>query len=164
MSPTAKLAAGAAVLATLAIPSPSWAGPRRAPPPPPPGGYYGVGEVPEIPPRDGERALLTGSILLPLGALRLATGFLQVELASPERCTYTASSCAGLTTYGYIGMSSGALMLVTGATFLGIGLVRRGRYRRWKAERNLAWRHDFRWQLSPMVSRRGASVGLNMRF
>ena len=128
------------------------------PPPPPPGGYYGVGQVPETPPPDGERAIITGSVLFPLGVIRTALGFMQVELAKPERCQYTPESCRGLTTYGWIGVSYGGISAVTGLAFLGIGLSRRNRLRRWRAARNLAWGVD------PQLARDRAAVQLWLRF
>jgi hypothetical protein len=134
-------------------------GPRSVdPPPPPPGGYYAVGEVPETAPPDGEKAIITGSILFPLGTIRLALGFMQVELAKPEHCQYTADSCRGLTTYGWIGVSYGAISAVTGLAFLGIGLARKNHLRRWKAARNLSL--DF----TPVLMRDRAGAQLLVRF
>lgn len=109
------------------------------PPPLPPGGYYGIGDAPDPPPPDGERAILTGAITFPIGLIRLVVGYSQVVLASPQRCSQNASTCQSLQTYGYVGTSMGLAMTLTGIGFLSIGLVRRSRYRRWKAARNLSW-------------------------
>jgi hypothetical protein len=158
-----RLGVCALALSLCAWSSPVLAAQRSAPapiepPPPPPGGYYSVGEVPEIEPPDGERAIITGSVLFPLGVIRTALGFMQVELAKPQRCQYTPESCRGLTTYGWIGVSYGGISAVTGLAFLGIGLARRNRLRRWRAARNLSW------GLDPDLGRDRAAVQLWLRF
>ncbi len=142
--------------------------PPVEPPPLPPGGYYGVGELPEIPPPDGERAILTGSILFPIGVLRAGAGAIQVYTATPPRCSFTPSSCQGLTIFGFVGVSTGILMMGTGLTFLSIGLVRRQRYRSWMAARNLSagLRPDLapRWTLEMPSIPGGSGVSLRVRF
>ena len=150
----------AALLAAPPVGGMHLLGPRKdvEPPPLPPGGYYGVGEVPEIPPPDGQAALITGSALVPLGALRLGLGVGQWALARPDRCTYEASTCQSLTALGYAGAGLGALMLGTGVVFLGIGLTRRNRLRRWKEARNLAWSAE------PMQLRGGAGARFEIAF
>ena len=153
----------ALTLSLFACSSPAFAGQRLRPapidpPPLPPGGYYSVGDFPEIEPPDGERAIITGSVLFPLGVIRTALGVMQVHLAKPERCQYSAESCRGLTTYGWIGVSYGGISAVTGLAFLGIGLARRNRLRRWRAARNLSW------TVEPQVGRDRAAVQLWLHF
>jgi len=108
------------------------------------GGYFNSPEDPERAPQDGERNLLIGTILLPLGSLQLAGGILTAILGMQPRCSelfdYSDSSCNGMVGYGATGASLGGLMAITGAVFLGIGLSQRGNHRRWKRQRGQAAR------------------------
>lgn len=146
------------VLTLSLLSSSGTARPSVDPPPLPPGGYYNVGDLPQTPPVDGERALLSGAIIFPLGAIRTGLGFMQVELAKPGRCEYTPASCRDLTTYGWIGVAYGGISAVTGLAFLGLGLARRNRLGRWKEARNLAWRFD------PQLGRDRAALHLWVSF
>ncbi|MGB1276756.1 MAG: hypothetical protein ACPG77_13490, partial [Nannocystaceae bacterium] len=108
------------------------------------GGYFNSPEDPERAPPDGERNLLIGTILLPLGSLQLAGGLLTAILGMQPRCgelfDYSDSSCNGMVGYGATGASLGGLMAVTGAVFLGMGLSQRGKHQRWKRKRGQAAR------------------------
>ena len=126
------------------------------------GGYYERSELREPEPEDGEGRVMIGSILLSLGALRVGVSAGSIVTMAPGRCQeiYGAAAsertCAGLRTYGYVGVGYGSLMVVTGAVFLGWGLVLRGRYQSWARRRGVA--------IAPLPLERGAGVGVGLRF
>lgn len=128
----------------------------------PPGGYRQFGEITEREPSDGEEKVLTGTILLPLGALRAGMGAVMYVIASPNYCQRvygpktSESTCDGLQIFGLVGIGMGSLMAVTGAVFLGWGLSQRARHQRWMRERGLA--------LTPMLGRGVHGVSLGFRF
>lgn len=131
-----------------------------------PGGYYGHGVILERPPPDGKKQIVLGSILVPLGILAAVSSGVGVWMTVPQHCVARLGSvgssiedpaqCQGLFIYNVINASYGALMLVSGATILGIGLVKRDRYRKWRA------RHGMQAWLRP--ARGGAFGGLQLRF
>lgn len=129
-------------------------GPEEAP-----GGYYELGELREREPDDGHEKVLTGTILFPLGILRLGMGATMYVISSPDYCkrvygpNTSENTCNGLQMFGLVGVAMGGLMTITGAVFLGWGLSQRARYNRWKREHGLA--------LTPMMGRdvRGLSFG-----
>lgn len=127
-----------------------------------PGGYRQFGEVTEREPKDGEDKVLTGTILLPLGALRAGLGVVSYVIASPNYCQRVygpktpESTCNGLQIYGFVGLGMGGLMVITGAVFLGWGLAQRARHHKWMQERGLA--------ISPMLGRGVHGVSLGFRF
>lgn len=128
----------------------------------PPGGYRQFGEITEREPSDGEEKVLTGTILLPLGALRAAMGGVMYVIASPTYCERvygpktSDSTCNGLQIFGLVGIGMGSLMAVTGAVFLGWGLSQRARHQRWMQNRGLA--------VTPMFGRGVHGVSLGFRF
>lgn len=127
-----------------------------------PGGYYEFGEVREREPEEGDMNRLIGSILFPLGFLRAGGGIAMLLTASPERCKgnygqgVADRTCSGLRTYGWVGVGYGGLMVVTGATFLGLGLAQRSRHRAWKRRNNIA--------IAPVLQRGGGGVSFALRF
>lgn len=149
-----------------------------APPPPtydpasgvPPGGYWAPGEAPAVPPPDGEEQILIGAIMLPLGTLATASAATMVWATVPGHCqermqnfgaTPTRDQCKGLYIYNLIRISYGSAAMITGAVFLAIGLHRRRELKRWKQRRFQSFRPT---SLSLAPSRRGATVGLTLRF
>jgi hypothetical protein len=133
-----------------------------APPPEALGGYHAFGEVREREPVDGYEKVVTGSILVPLGALRTGLGVAMWAMASPRYCSRvygsnaTDETCRGLQIYGLVGVGMGGLMTVTGAVFLAWGLVQRGRHHRWMREHGLAF--------TPVVSRELRGLSFGFRF
>jgi len=132
-----------------------------------PGGYYRPGEVLERSPVDGQRNIVVGSILVPLGTLATVTSAVGIWMTAPEHCVERLgsagatiedpASCRGVFTFNVIRVTYGGLMLISGSVILAIGLVQRQRYRRWREERGMrAW-------LMP-APRGGASAGLRLRF
>ncbi|MEZ4381035.1 MAG: hypothetical protein R3A79_06785 [Nannocystaceae bacterium] len=136
-------------------------------PPPPgdgeiPGGYFEFGEIREREPEDGDKNVLIGSILFPLGFLRAGAGAAMLVTAAPDRCKQSYgegvrdSTCSGLRIYSWVGIGYGGLMLVTGAVFLGWGLSQRSRHRAWKRRNNIA--------VAPMIGRDGGGLRFGLRF
>lgn len=127
----------------------------------PPGGYYDFREVEREPP-DGHEKVLTGSILFPLGVLRLGMGATMYVISSPDYCkrvygpNTTEATCNGLQIYGLVGVAMGGLMTITGAVFLGWGLSQRARHQRWQQGQGLA--------LTPMLGREFRGLSLGFRF
>lgn len=149
-----------------------------APPPPvyepdsgvPPGGYWAPGEAPAIAPPDGEEQILIGAIMLPLGTLAASSAATMVWATTPGRCQErmqnfganpTRDQCNGLYIYNLIRVSYGSAAMITGAVFLAIGLQRRRELKRWKQRRFQSFRPQ---GLSIAPSRRGATMGLTLRF
>ncbi len=137
----------------------------------PPGGYFSGGVLVERPPPDGERRILIGSILVPLGALATISSAVGVWLTVPEHCARRLaplglqiddpSRCNGVFIFNITRTTYGALMLMSGATILGIGLVERQRYRQWRR------RHGMKAELRPVLAPPlggPAQVGLRLRF
>ncbi len=136
----------------------------------PPGGYWEPGEGREIKPADGEQQILIGAIMLPLGTLAVGSAAAMVWATVPDHCqrrmqswgvTATADQCQGLYVYNLIRLSYGSAAVVTGAVFLAIGLHRRKELERWKKRHFQSLRPT---GLSFMPRRRGATLGLTMRF
>jgi hypothetical protein len=153
MSAGTGAAAIACALAVAAVPP---EGPAEVP-----GGYYEFRET-EREPADGHEKVLTGSILLPLGVLRLGMGATMYVISSPDYCKRvygpmtSESTCNGLQTFGIVGIAMGGLMAITGAVFLGWGLKQRMQHRRWQQGHGLA--------LSPMVGREVRGLSFGFRF
>jgi hypothetical protein len=135
-----------------------------------PGGYHGHGVILERAPPDGQRRILVGSILAPLGAIATVSSAVGLWLTMPQHCTRrlgstgiepTAAHCEGLFAFSVVRVSYGALMLGTGATILALGIIQRERYRKWKHG------HGMRARVEPVIglpSRGNASLGLRLRF
>jgi hypothetical protein len=139
-----------------------------------PGGYYGHGTILERAPPDGQSRIVLGSILVPLGVLATVTNGVGVWATVPAHCVQRLgalgieaddpSGCQSIFTFNLIGATQGALMLVSGATILGIGLVKRQRYHQWRTK------HGLRARLDPMFApmfapgRWVATGGLRIRF
>lgn len=127
-----------------------------------PGGYYHLDENREREPDNGDKKTLVGSILVPLGALRLGLGVGMYVMASPRYCNriyganITDKSCQGLQVYGLVGVGMGGLMAVTGAVFLAWGLTQRAKHNRWMREHGMA--------VAPMLGRDVQGVTLGFRF
>lgn len=106
------------------------------------GGYFDRADEPDSEPNDGERNVLVGAILLPLGSLQLGGGVLLAVLGMQPRCGnqfgYDDNTCQGMVGYGATSASLGGLMAITGVVFLAIGLGQRGRHRKWQRERGQA--------------------------
>lgn len=144
---------GTAVACALALAVVPPEGPVEAP-----GGYYTMYETEREPP-DGHEKVITGSILFPLGLLRLGMGATMYVISSPDYCrrvygpTTSETTCNGLQTFGIVGIAMGGLMAVTGAVFLGWGLKQRAQHRMWQQGRGMA--------LMPVLGRdvRGLSFG-----
>jgi hypothetical protein len=133
------------VAAMLAAPPEGPARPRHEAPVPPPGGYWSLGERREPEPDDGQTHLTVGGILLGLGAVRAGSGALGVALtADLERCrdvygNVPANTCRGLEVYGWVGVGAGALMVVTGSVFLGLGAAAKRRHEAWRLRNSVAF-------------------------
>lgn len=147
-----------ALTSALALAAP----PPRASDPEALGGYYQFGENREREPVDGHEKVLTGSIVFPLGVLRVAMGVGMYVMASPQYCNriYGANAsdqtCRGLQVYGLVGVGMGGLMTVTGAVFLAWGLTQRAKHHRWMREHGLA--------IAPMMSREVRGLSFGFRF
>lgn len=135
-----------------------------------PGGYYGHGAILERAPPDGQRHIIVGSILVPLGTIATVTSAVGTWLTVPAHCERRlgaagieadGSRCQGLFTFNLVRVSYGALMLVSGATILTLGILQRERYRKWRHA------HGMRARLEPVLGlpgRGAASLGLRLRF
>jgi hypothetical protein len=108
----------------------------------PPGGYWAPGEVRSPEPPDGHEKLLAAYILVPLGALRTASGAAGTWLSMPGQCeerwgrlgaSPDAGQCRGLLILNAIRTTYGALMFGSRLVLLGIGLHQRKKWRAWKA-------------------------------
>lgn len=130
----------------------------------PPGGYWQFGEKTEPEPPDGDEALTIGSVLLSLGALRAGTGGASVWMAiEPDRCpAKDARGCEGLLIYGWSGVGLGALSVVTGIVYLGIGAAQRARHQRW--QRGTSRARLSPWWIASPSSRTSAGLGVQVRF
>jgi len=113
----------------------------------PPGGYWGPTDTKELPPSDGRRKILIGSILAPLGALATASGGAFTYLTVPGHCVErlagvgietTGDRCKGLFTLNIIRTTYGGLMLITGTVFVVLGLRERDRRREWDSHHTAA--------------------------
>lgn len=107
-----------------------------------PGGYYEAMDLRgDDEPPDGDKKVTLGSVLFALGLLQAGGGVSSYLTATPRYCSGVYGSgvsddtCAGLRIYGIVGAAFGGLMTVTGATFLGWGLIERQRHRKWMRER-----------------------------
>ncbi len=137
-----------------------------------PGGYYGHGVILERAPPDGRQQIVVGSILVPLGTLATVSSGVGTWLYAPDHCQERLAavgtvvedpdSCRGVFTLNAIRTTTGALMLISGATILAIGLVKRQRYRQWRE------RHGMRAGRAPFVGShvrvRLSAGGLGLRF
>lgn len=135
-----------------------------------PGGYYGHGVILERAPPDGQRRIIVGSILVPLGTIATVSSAVGTWLTVPAHCERRlgaagieadGSRCQGLFTFNLVRVSYGALMLASGATILALGIIQRERYRKWRHE------HGMRARLEPVLGlpgRGAASLGLRLRF
>lgn len=147
---------GAVVACALAVAALPPEGPAEAP-----GGYYEYREL-EREPDDGREKVITGSILFPLGLLRLGMGATMYVISSPDYCKRvygpmtSESTCNGLQTFGIVGIAMGGLMAVTGAVFLGWGLKQRARHERWQKGHSLS--------LAPMMNREVRGFSFGFRF
>jgi len=171
---------------------------RTEAPAPPPGGYWSLGERREPEPDDGQTSLTVGAILLGLGAVRTGSGALGVALtADLDRCrdiygNVPANTCRGLEAYGWVGVGAGALMVVTGGVFLGVGAAAKRRHEAWRLRNSVgaapgnggnAWarvpvgssamrlraehrptKPKLRWHVAPVVGPRGSGVVAELRF
>lgn len=186
------------VAATLAAPPEGPARRRDDAPAPPPGGYWDLGERREPEPDDGQTNLTIGGILLGLGAVRTGSGALGVALtADLERCrdiygNVPVNTCRGLEVYGWVGVGAGALMVVTGGVFLGLGAAAKRRHEAWRLRNSVSARHGtggtwsqfhlddrsrtssvitrgrrdprLRWRVSPWAGPRGSGLVAELRF
>ncbi len=157
----------AMVALSLAVPPPSYDPDAGVPPG---GGYWAPGEAPVVKPPDGEEQILIGAIMLPLGTLATASASAMVWATMPDHCPRRLQSwgidanedqCQGLYIYNLIRLSYGSAAVVTGAVFLAIGLHRRQELERWKKRRFQSLKPT---GLSFTPSRRGATMGLSLRF
>ncbi len=133
-----------------------------------PGGYHGHGVILERPPVDGQRNLVVGSILFPLGTIATITSGVGAWATVPAHCVRRLASigieisspdrCQGLFAFNVVRTSYGALMLVTGAVIMALGLRQRAIYRKWRHD------HGMRATLLPTPGRRGATLGASWRF
>jgi hypothetical protein len=128
-----------------------------------PGGYYEAMDLRgDDEPADGDKQITLGSVLFALGMIQTGGGLSSYVTATPRYCerVYGAdvsdSTCSGLRIYGIVGMAFGGLMAVTGATFLGWGLIKRQKHRVWMRERGLTF--------GPMVGPGRTGVSLGFRF
>jgi len=127
-----------------------------------PGGYWERGEI-ETEPRDGHEHVVTGSILLSLGALALVSSGVTAYYTAPAHCQERLADlapsdeqCRSLFAVNVANASLGGLMVVSGAVLLGVGLHRRKRHEEWKRRRGLG--------LSPVLLPGGAAATLSLRF
>lgn len=129
------------------------------------GGYLHATETKELPPPDGHRQIIAGSILVPLGTLATATGALSVWATNPDHCRERLDRlgsqmddkhCPGLYVLNIIRVSYGSLMLASGAVLLGIGLNNRKRHREWNAKHHTAF--------VPIVTKGFRGVSWSLRF
>lgn len=104
------------------------------------GGYWGPTDTKELPPPDGRRKILIGSIVGPLGAIAMATGAGFAWMTVPEHCVERGAAagfeiqrkrCGGLFTLNIVRASYGGLMLITGTVFLVLGVRERNKRREW---------------------------------
>lgn len=135
------LSSGTAALA-LAL---STAAPPRETESEVPGGYYEAMDLRgDDEPPDGDKKVTLGSVLFALGLIQTGGGVSSYVTATPRFCSSVYGSgvsedtCAGLRIYGIVGIAFGGLMTVTGATFLGWGLIERQKHRKWMRERGFS--------------------------
>lgn len=128
-----------------------------------PGGYYEAMDLRrDDEPPDGDKQVTLGSVLFALGLIQAGGGVSSYLTATPRFCRNVYGSdvseqtCAGLRIYGIVGIAFGGLMSVTGATFLGWGLIQRQKHRKWMRERGLSF--------GPMLGPGQHGVSLGFRF
>lgn len=153
---SAHLSSGTAALA-LAL---SAAAPPRETQSEVPGGYYEAMDLRgDDEPPDGDKKVTLGSVLFALGLIQAGGGTSSYITATPRYCSSVYGSgvseqtCSGLRIYGIVGIAFGGLMAVTGATFLGWGLIERQKHRTWMRERGFSF--------GPMLGpgRHGLTIG-----
>jgi hypothetical protein len=131
-----------------------------------PGGYWDAERARPPEPKDGEEEVLVGSIILPIGIISAASSAAMVWLSTPGHCQQRwatidahpdASACKGVYAFGWVRITYGSLMVITGAALLGVGLHRRHQHQAW----------DRRYALRPRVgvgfASTGATVSLSLR-
>lgn len=128
-----------------------------------PGGYYEAMDLRgDDEPVDGDKKVTLGSVLFALGLLQAGGGVSSYLTATPRYCSsvygssVSDSTCSGLRIYGIVGIAFGGLMVVTGATFLGWGLIERQKHRKWMKERGFS--------LGPMLGPGQRGLALGFRF
>ncbi len=128
-----------------------------------PGGYYEAMDLRrDDEPPDGDKQVTLGSVLFALGLIQAGGGVSSYLTATPRFCSnvygrdVSEQTCAGLRIYGIVGIAFGGLMSVTGATFLGWGLIQRQKHRKWMRERGLSF--------GPMLGPGQHGVSLGFRF
>lgn len=146
------------------VPSPSLAaGGAVEPHPAIVGGYWDLERAHGREPDDGREHIIVGSILLPLGIIAASSSAATVWLSTPGHCkerwaavdaSPTAQQCRGTYVFGIIRVAYGSLMVVTGATLLGIGMHRRERHRQWSRRQSLV----------PYFGTRGGGLAWTLRF
>jgi hypothetical protein len=153
----------ALALALAASPARGMAAPPRDSESEVPGGYYEAMDLRgDDEPPDGDKKVTLGSVLFALGLIQTGGGVSSYLTATPRYCSsvyganVTDSTCSGLRIYGIVGIAFGGLMTVTGATFLGWGLIERQRHRKWMRERGFS--------LGPMLGPGQHGLTLGFRF
>lgn len=134
----------------------------------PPGGYWGPGEGPERPPRDGDEELLVGALLTPLGVIQTVSSAVMLHLFEPSRCAARGAlgqdlerdQCRSLFILNAVRTAYGAATLASGVVLLGVGLHRRERHREWRRRH---FESAFRFGATGVVGR-GAAVTFTLRF
>ncbi len=127
-----------------------------------PGGYHEAMDLRrDDEPPDGDKQVTLGSVLFALGLIQAGGGVSSYITATPRFCRgvygdVSDQTCSGLRIYGIVGIAFGGLMAVTGATFLGWGLIRRQKHRTWMRERGL--------RVGPMFAPGQHGVSLGFRF
>lgn len=144
------------------------AGPDDPPPSAPIGGYWGLGERPEVAPKDGEDELLAGAILFPIGFVTVATAAAMMAVTAPQHCEeqtarlgydLNADQCRSLFIFSAVRTGYGAAELIAGLTLLGVGIHRRRKLAAWKRER---FRTAIR--IAPSWSSTGGGLMIRGRF
>jgi hypothetical protein len=146
------------------IPSPSLAnGGAVEPHPAVVGGYWDMETAHGREPDDGREHIIVGSILLPIGTIAASTSAATIWLSAPGHCkerwaslggTPTSQQCRGTYVFGIIRVAYGSLMMVTGATLLGIGMHRKEKHRKWSRRQSF----------TPYFDGRGGGLAWTLRF
>ena len=132
------------------------------------GGYDDAFDLRGRPPRDGEDEVLAGSIVLPLGIIGAASSGVQLWLSMPGECQDrwdrlgsrpSAEQCNGLYAFSIGRVVHSSLMAAAGGVLLGIGLVRRKKFKEWHRHGGTA-----RLSVAPWATRTGAGLGVSVRF
>jgi hypothetical protein len=154
--------------------------PGYPPPPPPPPPTYYVPPPPQpympmvnpatLPPPNGVGQVIAGSVFLGVGVGLLAGGAWLYD--DSAYCVATLNRCTTAAGVGYTDKSVefasgvsllviGSAMTVVGAIFIPVGIIKMGRYNRWKREHHMANLH-----LEPVLaaSAHAGELGFKLTF